>query len=180
MQFDIGNLLAVLLGGLLVFAAQWFASRQSAKTEAQKWKQEEIREVRKDIVRFREERTRPVFEALDRLAENWDFDSTFDLAEAIGYEGEHVDRESEEYKQKLKEMRRKRFEQLQKDISSASRIHEPETRRAVAKLLWAGTTPDDILPEGTASLEEVSIKLENWIFNPKLGYNSVQHNQRRD
>ena len=179
MQFDVSNLLAVLLGGLLVFVAQWFASRQNAKTEAQRWKKEELREVRRDIVRFREERTRPVFEALDRVAEHWDYDSIYDLAEATGYEGDHVDTESEEYKQKLKEIRRKRFEQIRKDISSTSRIHEPDIRKAVTELLWAGIAPHGIPPKGTPTLQEVSTRLENWIFNPKLDYDSVQHNQKR-
>jgi hypothetical protein len=167
MQFDVGNLLSVLLGGLLVFFAQWFASRQNAKTEAQRWKEEELRETRRDIVRFREERTRPVFEALDRLAEEWDTDSIIDLAEATGYKGEEIDIKSEEYQQKVKERKRKRFEQIQKDISSASRIHEPKVRKAVTELLWAGTDPDNIRPEGAPTLQEVSSRLENWIFNPQ-------------
>ena len=176
MQFDVSNLLAVLLGGLLVFVAQWFASRQNAKTEAQRWKKEELREVRRDIVRFREERTRPVFEALDRVAEHWDTDSIIALADATGYTGEKVDIESEEYQQQVEERRRKRFEQIQKDISSASRIHEPEIRKAVTELIWTGTEPEGTSLEGTPNLQEVSIRLENWIYNPKLDYDSVQHN----
>ena len=179
MQFDVGNLLAVIVGGLLVFAAQWFVSRQNAKTEAQRWKKEELREVRRDIVRFREERTRTVFEALDRLAELWDIDSVSTLAEAIGYDGEKIDPTSEEYKNQLAENKRNRFTQIQKDISSASRIHEPEIRKAVTELLWTGTEPDAIPPEGAPSLQEVSIRLENWIFNPKLDYDSVQYNLKR-
>jgi len=37
MELDIGNLVSVVIGGLLVFAAQWLVSRQSAKVEVQKW-----------------------------------------------------------------------------------------------------------------------------------------------
>lgn len=176
MQFDVTNLLSVLLGGLLVFAAQWFASRQNAKTEAQRWKKEELREIRRDIARFREERTRPVFEALDRWAEHWDTDSIIYLADATGYTGEEVDTKSEEYQQQQKEIKRQRFEQIQKDISSASRIHEPEIRTAVIELLWTEPEPDDTQSKGTPTLQSVSSRLENWIFNPKLDYDSVQHN----
>jgi hypothetical protein len=167
MQFDIGNLLAVLLGGLLVFAAQWFASRQSAKTEAQRWKEEEHREVRRDIVRFREERTKPVFEALDRVAHRWDIDSVADLAEATGYKGEKVDIESEEYKQKVKEARQNYFDQMQKDISSAGVIHEPAIRKAVRHILWQSTNPDAIVQKGDPTLQDTYIALESWIFNPQ-------------
>ena len=45
MQLDIGNIVSVLLGGLLVFVTQWVVSRQN-------WKKEELRE--KDRIRLRE------------------------------------------------------------------------------------------------------------------------------
>ncbi len=175
MQLDIGNLISVFIGGLLVFAGQWFASRQSAKTEAQKWKQDELREVRRDIVRFREERAKPIFEALDRVAHTWDIDSLVELADAVGYEGKKVDTKSEEYEQQAKERRQKRFERIQKDISSASIIHDPTIRKAVTQLLWRSIDPDVPLTVGSPSIQEVSLRLENWIFNPKLNYNSAQH-----
>lgn len=80
----VGSVVSAMIGGSLVFLGQWFTSRQSSKTEVQKWKQEEQREVRRDIVRFREDRTKPVFEALDRVAHRWDIDSIIELAEAVG------------------------------------------------------------------------------------------------
>lgn len=175
MQIDFGYIVGVILGGLLVFVTHWFTSRQSAKVETQRWKQEELREVRKDIVRFREERAKPIFEALDRMAHTWDIDSIVELADAVGYEGEKVvDTKSEEYKQQQKERKRKRFGQMQEDISSANIIHDPVLRKAVTQLLWTSTDPDAIPVEGTPSLQDVSRQLENWIFNPVLDYNSLQ------
>ncbi|GAH81197.1 unnamed protein product, partial [marine sediment metagenome] len=102
-------------------------------------------------------------------------DSLVELADAVGYEGEKVATESEEYKQRRRERKQKRFEQIRKDISSASIIHDPGIRKAVAQLLWTSTDPDAISPKGSPSLQEVSLRLENWIFNPKLDYNSAQH-----
>lgn len=124
-------------------------------------------------MRFREERAKPVFEALDRMARIWDIDSLAELADAVGYEGKKVDTKSEEYKQQRRERMQKRFEQTQKDISSASIIHDPGIREVVTQLLWRSTDPDAILPKGSPSLQEVSLRLENWIFNPKLNYNSA-------
>jgi len=174
MLFDISNLISVLIGGLLVFFGHWFTSRQSAKIEIQRWKQEELREVRRDIVRFREKRAKPVIEALDRMAHTWDFDSIIELADAIGYEGEKPDTKGEEYKQQQRERKQKRFTRIQEDISSANVIHDPDLRKAVTKLLWTSTDPNAIPPKDTPSLQDVSHELENWIFNPKLDYNLIQ------
>lgn len=178
MQFDFSNIVSVLIGALLVFAGQWFASRQSAKVEVQKWKQEELREVRRDIVKFREERAKPVFEALDRVAHRWDIDSVFNLAEAVGYEGEKVNRDSDEYKQRRREQKREYFEQMQKDISSARVIHDSDIRGAVSQILWQSTDPEAIVRKDSPILQDVYLRLENWIFNPQLDYNAVQLGNR--
>lgn len=175
MQLDIGNIVSVFIGGLLVFLGHWFASRQSAKVEAQKWKQEKLREVRRDIVRFREERAKPVFEALDRVAHRWDIDSIIELADAVGYEGEKVNSNSEEYKERRREQKREYFEQMKKDISSARVIHDPGIRKAVSQVLWQSTDPELIAEESSPSLQDAYLKLENWIFNPQVDYNSVQY-----
>jgi len=175
MQLDIGNIISVFIGGLLVFAGQWFASRQSAKTEALKWKQEKLREVRRDIVKFREERSKPVFEAIDRVAHRWDVDSIIELADAVGYEGEKADNKSEEYKQRRKEQKQKYFDQMKKDISSVSVIHDSDIRKAISRILWQSTDPELIPDKDTPTLQDAYLKLENWIFNPQVDYNSVQH-----
>jgi len=175
MQLDSGNIISVFIGGLLVFAVQWFASRQSARTEALKWKQEKLREVRRDVVRFREERSKRVFEALDRVAHRWDVDSIIELADAVGYEGEKVDVESEEYKQRKKEQKQKYLGQMKEDISSANVIHDPDIRKAVSRILWQSTNPELIPDKDTPTLQDTYLKLENWIFNPQIDYNSVQH-----
>lgn len=165
MQFDVGNLLSVLVGGLLVFATQWFSSRQSAKTEAKKWKQEELREGRRDIVRFRQERARPIIEALDRATRRWDADSYFELADLVGYEGEKVEN-SGEHKEQLQERRRKYMNQLMDDISAATTIHDEKIRKLVTQILWQSTQPeaDNKYQE---RLREAYLQLENWIFNPQ-------------
>jgi hypothetical protein len=166
MQLDYGNLISVVTGGLLVFAGQWFSSRQSAKVEAQKWRQEELREVRRGIVRFREERTKPVFEALDRVAHSWDVDSLFGLAEAVGLEGEKVDTENEEYKQRRKRQKEKYFAQMKQDISSAGVIHDPDVRKAVTRVLYESIEAEGY-PQGSPTLQDAYLGLEKWIFNPR-------------
>ena len=168
MPLDVSNIISVIIGGFLVFAGHWFASRQSTKVEIQKWKQEGLREVRRDIVRFREERAKLVFEALDRAAHRWDVDSIIELADAVGYEGEKVDRNSEEYEQRRKEHKRKYFEQMQKDISSAGVIHDPDIRKAVTQVLWQSTEPEAAPDKGFPTLQDAYLRLENWIFNPRL------------
>ena len=167
-----------MIGGSLVFLGQWFTSRQSSKTEVQKWKQEEQREVRRDIVRFREDRAKPVFEALDRVAHRWDIDSIIELAEAVGYEGEKVNRDGNEYIQQKREQKRKYFDQMQKDISSARVIHDSDIRGAVSQILWQSTDPEAIVRKGSPILQDVYLRLENWIFNPQLDYNAVQLGNR--
>jgi len=165
MQFDVSNLLSVLLGGLLVFAAQWFASRQNTKTEAQKWKQEELREGRRDMVRFRQERAKPIIEALDRATRRWDAESYFQLADLVGYhEAEKVEN-SEEHKKEVGERRKKYIHQLMDDISAATTIHDEKVRKLVLQALWQSTEPeaDEKYHE---RLREAYLRLENWIFNP--------------
>lgn len=179
MQIDFGYIVAVLLGGLLVFATNWFTSRQSAKVEEQKWKQEELREVRRDIVRFREERAKPIMEALDRATRSWDAESYFELADLVGYQGEKIDHKSEEYKKELNERRKKHLNQLIDDISSARIIHDETIRKLVTQVLWQSTEPeaDD---KYMKRLQDAYLQLEKWIFYPRLDYNSVQsrHKQR--
>ena len=165
MQFDVSNLVSVLVGGLLVFAAQWFASRQSAKTEAQKWKQEELREGRRDIVRFRQERARPIIEALDRATRRWDADTYFELADLVGYDGEKVEN-SEEHKKQLQERRKKYMNQLVDDISAATTIHDERIRKLVTEILWQSTEPEAD-QKYQERLREAYLQLENWIFNPQ-------------
>lgn len=177
MQLAIGNMVSVILGGLLVFAAQWFVSRQNAKVEERKWRKEELREIRRDIARFREGRARPVFEALDKVAHRWDIDSIIELADSVGYEGEPVDKKSEEYEQRKREQKREYFELMKKDISSASVIHDPDLRNMLMQLMWQSTQPDAMPDESTPTLQDAYLKLEKWIFNPKFQQNSVQHLQ---
>lgn len=174
----VGSVVSAMIGGSLVFLGQWFTSRQSSKTEVQKWKQEEQREVRRDIVRFREDRAKPVFEALDRVAHRWDIDSIIELAEAVGYEGEKVNRDSDEYKQRKREQKREYFDKMQKDISSARVIHDSDIRGAVSQILWQSTDPEAIVRKESPILQDVYLRLENWIFNPQLDYNTVQLGNR--
>ena len=174
----VGSVVSAMIGGSLVFLGQWFTSRQSYKTEVQKWKQEEQREVRRDIVRFREDRAKPVFEALDRVAHRWDIDSIIELAEAVGYEGEKVNRDSDEYKQRKREQKREYFDKMQKDISSARVIHDSDIRGAVSQILWQSTDPEAIVRKDSPILQDVYLRLENWIFNPQLDYNTVQLGNR--
>lgn len=141
MELDIGNIVSVFIGGLLVFAAQWFATRQSGKLEIQKWKQEELREGRRDIVRFREGRAGPIIEALDRATRRWDADSYFELADLVGYQGDKVDN-SEEHKKELNERRKRYMNQLMDDISAATTIHDESVRRLVTQVLWQSTEPE--------------------------------------
>ncbi len=176
MQFDFGNLISVLVGGLLVFAAQWLASRQSAKTEAQKWKQEELREGRRDIVKFRQERARPIIEALDRATRRWDAESYFELADLVGYEGETVEN-SDEHKKDLQERRKKYMNQLMDDISAATTIHDEKVRKLVTQVLWQSTEPeaDNKYQE---RLREAYLQLENWIFNPQQSSTPASHKHK--
>ena len=161
------EIISVIIGGLLVIAGQWIASRQSAKIEVQKLKQDELKEVRRDIVKFREERARPILEALDRVANSWSVDSYVELAENIGIESEKIDTNSEEYRKMTRGRKKQYFEQMQKDISSASVIHDPVLRKAVNKVLWLSLDPDAILQKGDPTLQEVYQGLEDWIFNPQ-------------
>jgi len=178
MQIDIGNIVSVVIGGLLVFAGHWFTSRQSTKVEMQKWKQEELREVRRDVVSFREERVKPIIEALDRAAHRWDAESHSELAAIVGYHGEEVDVKSEKYKRKRHERRKKYFEQLKDDISAASTIHDESVRRLVTQVLWQSTEPE-AEPQFSERLQEAYLQLENWIFNPQLDYDSTRHRQKQ-
>lgn len=174
----VGSIVSAMIGGSLVSLGQWFTSRQSARVEERKWRQEELREVRRDVVKFREERSKPVIEALDRVAHRWDIDSIIDLAEATGYEGEKVDRDSEEYKQRKREQKGKYFVQMQKDISSARVIHDSDIRGAVSQILWQSTDPEAIVRKDSPILQDAYLRLENWIFNPQLDYNAVQPGNR--
>jgi len=165
MQIDVGNIISVLIGGLLVFAGQWFASRQSAKVEEKKWEQEELREVRRDMVRFREQRAKPIIEALDRAAHRWDYESYTELADVVGYEGEVVDITSDEYKRKSYERRKEYFEQLQDDISAASTIHDDSVRKLVTQVLCQSTDPGHDA-QFSKRIGDAYLQLEKWIFNP--------------
>ena len=171
MQIDIGNIISVVIGGLLVFGGQWFTSRQSARTEAQKWKKEELREVRRDIVKFREERSKLIIEALDRAAHRWDAESHYELSYVTGYEGEEINVNSPKYKRERKERKRKYYEQLQDDISLAGTIHDENVRKLVTQVLWQSTDPeaDD---QYTKKLQDAYLQLEKWIFNPQVEYDS--------
>lgn len=155
MEFDIGNVVSVVIGGLLVFAAQWFLSRQHTK-----------RERREAVRRFREQRARPVFEALDRVAHSWDYDSFAELAEMIGVEGTKVDSNSEDYKQRRREQKRKNFEQLQEDISAANTIPDDAIRKTVKEVLYASVDPNSIIEKDSPTLKDAYLQLERWIFEP--------------
>lgn len=161
----LGSIGAAIIGGSLVFLGQWFTSRQSAKLETQKWKQEELREGRRDIVRFRQERARPIIEALDRATRRWDAESYFELADMVGYEGETVEN-SEERKKELQERRKKYVDQLVDDISAATTIHDEKVRKLVTQILWQSTQPEAD-NEYQERLREAYLHLENWIFNPQ-------------
>lgn len=173
MQIDIGNIISVVIGGLLVFGGQWFVSWQSTRVETQKWKHDELREIRRDMVKFRENRTKPIIEALDRATHEWDFPSYMELADLVGYKGEPVDTESEEYKKEHKEQTKKRLNQLIDDISAAGTIHDRSIRELVTRVLWQSADPDQA-DEYTKNLQDAYLQVEKWIFNPQLDYNSLQ------
>lgn len=166
MELDIGNIVSVIIGGLLVFGTQWFSSRQHAKVESIKWQHQEERERGEGIRRFREQRARPVFEALDRAAHRWDIESFAELADMIGFEGTKVDFNSEEYKQRRREQKRKYFEQLQADISAADIIHDDAIRRIIKEVLYASVDPDLIMENDSPTLKDAYVQLEKWIFEP--------------
>jgi hypothetical protein len=177
MQMDISNIISVIIGGLLVFGGQWFASRQTAKLELNKLKYQDIAEQNRmrfqedkerceSITKFRQERAKPVFEALDRVSHMWDSDSYFDLAESLALRGKTIDPNDEEYKKKQEERKTKRFQQIVDDISACDVIQDTQLRNAITKLIRNSIDPDMLLPEGSMSLDEVYTKLENWIFNP--------------
>ena len=168
MEFDVGNLVSVVIGGLLVFAGQWFASRQSARMEERKWKQEQLREVRRDVVRFREERARPVFEALDRVAHRWDYDSVAELADKMGLVAEKVDTTTDEYKQRQRERKEERFAQMKSDIAVTYTIHDPVVRKTVSQVLWNSTDPDFVPDMGSPTLQDAYLKLEDWVVDAQM------------
>ena len=167
MSIEITSILSAIIGGLLVFGGQWLASRQHVKTEAKKWELERQREIRQDIVRFREQRTKPVFEALDRAAHAWDVNSMMELAKVTGYEFEVVDPSSEEYKKQAKESKRKYVSQLQDDICATATIHDEKVRNLVANVLWQSPN-SDADERYEQKLHEAYSQLENWIFNPTV------------
>lgn len=161
-----GSVGSAIIGGSLVFLGQWFASRQSAKTEAQKWKQEELREARRDMVRFRQERAKPIIEALDRATRRWDAESYFQLADLVDYHESEKAETSEEHREEIKERRRKYIHQLMDDISAATTIHDEKVRKLVLQVLWQSTEPE-ANKEYHERLREAYLQLENWIFNPQ-------------
>lgn len=163
---DIGNIVSAIIGGLLVFGGHLFTSRQHTRVEAIKWQQQEERERREAISRFREQRARPVFEALDRAAHRWDFDSYAELGDIVGYEGERVDTKSEEYKRQRSERRKKYFEQLQDDISVADVIHDDAVRKIIKKILYASADADSAIEKDSPTLKDAYLQLEKWIFEP--------------
>jgi hypothetical protein len=171
MEFDFSNLISVGIGGLLVFAGQWFASRQNAKVEIQKWRKEELKEVRRDIIKFRKERTIRIIEALDRASHRWDAKSYFELLTVTGAEFEAVDTASEEYSNKRKEQKQKYVSQLADDISAASTIHDDSIRELVTNVLWQSPN-SEVDAKYNDNLREAYLKLENWIFNPIQDYGS--------
>lgn len=176
MQIDVGNTISILIGGLLVFAGQWFASYKNAKIEERKWRQEALREVRRDVVKFREQRVKPIIEALDRVADRWDVESILELADATGYAGEKIDSSTEEYKRQSHERKAKYFEQMKSDIAAASVIHDPDVRRTITRVLRESIDPEFVTEENSPTLQGAYLKLENWIFNPQI--NTTPHKQR--
>lgn len=179
MPIDAGNILSAFIGGLLVFGGQWFASRQGAKLELNKLKHQEIfeqnnmkfqetKDRRDSITKFRQERAKPVFEALDRVSHAWDSDSYLELAESLGYQDTTVDPHDEEHKKRQEEWKNIHFKQIQNDISACQVIHDSELRKAIIKLIWHSIDPDMPPPKGTLSLDEVYTRLENWIHNPQM------------
>jgi hypothetical protein len=137
-----------------------------SKRETERQKLEKERQTREAISKFREQRARPIIEALDRATHRWDYGTHTELADMVGYEGESVDIQSEEFKQELRESRKKYFEQLQDDISAASTIHDDAIRKLVTQVLWASADPNLIIKEGSPTLKDAYLKLERWIFEP--------------
>lgn len=155
MQIDIGNIVSVVIGALLVVSGQWFLSRQNAKTE-----------YREAVRKFREERARPVFEALDRVSRRWDYESYLELADLVRFEGEEINKDSDEYKRQRKERRKRTFEQAQDDISTADTIADEGVRKLVKKVLWANLDPNLVRDQSAPTLHDAYLQLEKWVFKP--------------
>lgn len=164
MQLDMGNILSVIIGGLIVLLGQWLNTLKSEKLESIKWKHEESKRHHEAISRFRELRAKPIIEALDRAARRWDFEAHVELMEAAGYRGEHIDVDSNEYKRQVAEGRRKYIEQLQDDISAADTIHDDEIRTLIKDVLWRTVDPDYRGKDFPDKLKEAYLKLENWMY----------------
>ena len=103
-----------------------------------------------------------------------------ELADAVGYEGEKVDTNNEDYKKQDKERKEKHFAEMKSDISAARIIHDPELRRAVMRVLRQSTDPPGVPAKGSPTLQDAYLRLEKWIFDPRLDYNSQGTKKRKD
>ena len=102
LSMDIGNIVSVIIGGVIVIAGQLLLSFFNSRTEKNKLQHEDIRNRSEAIGRFRERRVQPIIDALDRATRRWDADSYFELADMVGFEGHIVDTKSEDYEKERK------------------------------------------------------------------------------
>jgi hypothetical protein len=163
---DIGNIVSVIIGGVIVIAGQLLLSFFNSRTEKNKLQHEDIRNRSEAIGRFRERRVQPIIDALDRATRRWDADSYFELADMVGFEGHIVDTKSEDYEKERKKRRQEYFDKLQEDISAVKTIHDKKVRSLATSVLWKSATLDSYNDEYYADLEQAYRELENWIFNP--------------
>jgi hypothetical protein len=86
----------------------------------------------------------------------------------IGYYGEKINPEQmETYEKERQKRSQERLDKAVEDISTAARIPDPEVRKALLKALWRGITrPEVDSQEILKVIDEASIKLEAWIFEP--------------
>lgn len=166
MQLDVGNLVSVIIGGLIVLSGQWLTTLRSEKLESAKWQHEESKRQHDAISKFREIRAKPIIEALDRAAHRWDYEAHVELMETAGYHGEdsHIDTNSEEYKKQVAVKRGEYVQQLKDDISAASTIYDDEIRTLITNVLWRTVDPDYRGKDFPEKLKEAYLKLEKWIY----------------
>jgi hypothetical protein len=164
------GLIGAVIGALGVIAGQWISARHSERIEYKRWEQEKLKEVRQAMREYRQERARPVLNALDRASGvcSLDWGDLTILMDEIGYQGEEIKPEEQEAYEKEKRKRLKEsWNKSVDDISTVGRIYDSEIREALYKALWKGVGRMEARKdEDIKMIDNAYRKLEAWILRP--------------
>lgn len=169
--FAFVGLIGAGIGALGVIAGQMISAKQSEHIEYKRWEQEKLKEVRQVIREYRQERAKPVLDALDRASGvcSLDWGELTILMDEVGYQGEEIKPEEKEaHERERRRLIKENWNKSVDDISTVGRIYDSEVKQALYKALWKGVgrIPEARKDEDVKEIDNAYKKLEAWIVKP--------------